>query len=151
MNIDCREKFPLSVVIFGFWLVTSLNGCSVSQQEQAMADAQRKDNAMLIGKSAKIRTSPRQTRLQRLDQLRQQSRSDLATRLHLDEAAITVVEARPVVWPNSSAGCPKPGYMYTQMLTEGVLIRLQARGRIYHYHTGAKGPAVFCKNPAPPR
>ena len=72
--------------------------------------------------------------------------ADLARRRDVDPAAITVLEARAIVWPDGSLGCPKPGMEYTQMLQEGVLIRLQLGGRTYAYHGGGSRLPELCEN-----
>jgi hypothetical protein len=86
---------------------------------------------------------------QRLEALIAQSRNDLASRLQIDPAKITVVEARQVRWPDSSTGCPEPGFEYMQTLVEGALIRLTALDQTYQYHAGPVGDAVLCEHPSP--
>jgi hypothetical protein len=76
--------------------------------------------------------------------------ADLARRRDVDPAAITVLEARAVVWPDGSLGCPTPGMEYTQVLQEGVLIRLQLGGRTYAYHGGGRRLPELCETPATP-
>jgi hypothetical protein len=73
---------------------------------------------------------------------------DLAGRLGLDPAAVTVVEARAVTWGDSSLGCPQPGMQYLQRLVDGTLVILKAGGRSYEYHGG--DPLFLCENPRPP-
>ena len=85
----------------------------------------------------------------RMRELTQQSRRDLAERLKIKEDDINVVEARHVIWPDSSAGCPTPGFNYLQVQTKGVLIRLQVGERTYQFHGGGSGPAFECEKPAP--
>lgn len=75
---------------------------------------------------------------------------DLAKRLGVAAADISVVSAEEVTWSDSSMGCPKPGMMYAQVLTEGSRIVLEANGKRYEYHSGAGKPPVFCENPKPP-
>ncbi len=70
---------------------------------------------------------------------------DLARRLGLGAAEIQVVEARAVVWPDRSFGCPRPGMLYPQVLQDGVLIRLQAQGREFAYHSGGGRPPFLCE------
>ena len=73
--------------------------------------------------------------------------ADLARRRDVDAAAITVLEARAVVWPDGSLGCPRPGVEYTQVVQEGVLIRLQLGGRTYAYHGGGSRMPELCEAP----
>ncbi len=73
----------------------------------------------------------------------EQARADLAGRLGVPEAAITVVSAKPVTWPDSSLGCPQPGMAYLQVLTDGSRILLEHADRQYAYHSGGRSPAPF--------
>jgi len=126
-------------------------GCSAPEGDDLTAVGEYDETAN--GGERQTGPTQRQTAAQRLNELVEQSRADLASRLGVDAAAITVVEARHVLWPDGSAGCPMPEYDYIQMLTEGVLIRLNAEGRTFHYHSGVAGPAVYCAKPssaAPP-
>lgn len=68
---------------------------------------------------------------------------DLARRLDVDPGAVTVVEALAVTWPDSSYGCPEPGMMYTQVLTDGTFVLLESAGRQYQYHGG--DPLFLCE------
>jgi len=61
---------------------------------------------------------------------------DLAARTSVDPAAITVVSAKLVVWPDTSLGCPQPGMRYLQVPQDGALIELAVAGRSYRYHMG---------------
>ena len=77
-----------------------------------------------------------------------QARQDLAKRLNLPEANIEVVEAKTIVWPDSSLGCPQPGMMYAQVLQDGLLIVLRANQKLYEYHSGGNQPPSLCEKPA---
>lgn len=72
-----------------------------------------------------------------LASLVQAAKDDLAQRLSLDAASIQVVKAEAVQWPDGSLGCPKPGMMYTQMVTPGYQIILSVGGTEYDYHGNA--------------
>ena len=74
--------------------------------------------------------------------------NDLARRLAIDPAAITVVEARSVVWPDGSLGCPRPGMVYPQVQQDGALVRLRAEGREFAYHSGGSRPVFLCETPS---
>jgi len=76
-----------------------------------------------------------------------QARQDLATRLNLPETNIEVVEAKAIVWPDSSLGCPQPGMMYAQVLQDGLLIVLRANQKLYEYHSGGNQPPFLCEKP----
>ncbi|WP_051265857.1 hypothetical protein [Nakamurella lactea] len=76
--------------------------------------------------------------------------ADLVGRLNVEAAAITVVSDEAVVWPDGSAGCPQPGMMYPQMLTEGSRIVLEHAGRRYDYHSARNRPPFLCEQPGSP-
>ena len=69
---------------------------------------------------------------------------DAARRTGTARAAIRVVSAAAVTWPDGSIGCPEPGMMYTQALVPGYRIVLQAGSETLNYHARAQGPPVFC-------
>lgn len=73
--------------------------------------------------------------------------ADLAQRLGLDAAAVHVLEARTVVWPDRALGCPRPGMAYPQVPEDGARIVLQARDRTFAYHSGAGRPPFLCETP----
>src|SRR5215207_6325507 len=52
--------------------------------------------------------------------------ADLAQRLAISATQIKLVDATPVVWPDTSLGCPQPGMEYLQVPEDGLLVRLQA-------------------------
>jgi hypothetical protein len=73
--------------------------------------------------------------------------ADLARRRDVGPAEIMVLEARAIVWPDGSLGCPRPGMEYTQVVQEGVLIRLQLGDRTYPYHGGGSRLPELCETP----
>jgi hypothetical protein len=75
------------------------------------------------------------------------ARAHLGERLGLPGSEIALLEARHVTWPDSSLGCPQPGLMYMQVLTPGVLIRLDVEGREYRYHGRTGGRPLLCLYP----
>ncbi len=70
--------------------------------------------------------------------------TDLAGRLAIDELAITVVLVEEVVWSDGSHGCPQPGMSYTQALTDGLRIVLEADGVLYDYRSGGSSDPALC-------
>jgi hypothetical protein len=124
-------------------------GACASPERNEVQPVNRYSDAVAVDGNPAPSASTPQTPGERLRQLVEQSRNDLASKLGVEPSAITVAEARHVIWPDGSAGCAEPGYEYMQMLTEGVLIRLKADGRIFQYHAGAAGPAVHCAKPSP--
>ena len=74
--------------------------------------------------------------------------NDLARRLGVEPSSITVIEARSVVWPDGSLGCPRPGMVYPQVQQDGALVRLRAQGREFAYHSGGSRPVFLCETPS---
>ena len=80
----------------------------------------------------------------------EQAKADLAARLGVDPAQVTVVSSEEVTWRDGSLGCPEPGMLYTQALIPGHRTILEAAGKQYDYHSGANRPPFLCENPQPP-
>jgi hypothetical protein len=85
-----------------------------------------------------------------LQNLVDKAKEDLAQRLSISASQINLVEARDVVWPNSSLGCPEKGMVYAEILTPGYLVVLESDGNTFEYHGGFGGDIIYCKNPTPP-
>ena len=75
---------------------------------------------------------------------------DLSRRLGVDPSEIDVVSADEVTWRDGSIGCPRPGMMYPQVLTNGSRVVLEVDGERYEYHAGGRRSAFLCENPEPP-
>jgi hypothetical protein len=85
-----------------------------------------------------------------LQNLIEKAKEDLTQRLSISVTQISLVEATEVVWPDSSLGCPQEGMAYTQVLTPGYLILVEASGKIYEYHANRATYVNFCENPSSP-
>lgn len=72
--------------------------------------------------------------------------ADLALRLGVDAAEITVAVAEPVVWPDGAIGCPQPGIEYIQVQVEGSRTVLIHGQDSYFYHGGGSRPGPFLCN-----
>jgi hypothetical protein len=72
--------------------------------------------------------------------------ADLAGRLGVDPREITVVSQEEVTWPDASLGCPEPGMLYAQVLTDGIRIVLESDGRRYDYHSGGQLGPFWCES-----
>ncbi len=77
--------------------------------------------------------------------------ADLAQRTGLDPSTFTVVRSEQVQWPDGSLGCPVPGQMYTQMVTPGYWIVVEAGGTAYDYRATGGGDVRRCDQPNPLR
>jgi hypothetical protein len=73
---------------------------------------------------------------------------DLMLKAGVEKDAIEVLQADFVTWGDSSMGCPKPGYQYLQVLTNGSRIVLRTDNKTYHYHSGKNYPPFHCENPS---
>jgi hypothetical protein len=85
-----------------------------------------------------------------LQSLIDKATADLAQRLSIPVDQIRLIEASAVVWPDSSLGCPQEGMAYSQVLTPGYLIRLEAGDQEFEYHASKGTEVVSCENPMPP-
>ncbi len=89
-----------------------------------------------------------------LEGMIEKAKQDLAARLSVPLAQISLVEAAAVVWPDASVGCPQPGMLYIQVPQDGTRIILQVAGSRYAYHVGGSRGLFLCemvyKDPNPP-
>ena len=85
-----------------------------------------------------------------LRNLIEKAREDLAKRLSISVSQINLVDAKAVVWPDSSLGCPQPGMAYADVITPGYLIILNADDKEYEYHASRGSLVIYCENPTPP-
>ncbi|MFC4555148.1 hypothetical protein [Georgenia faecalis] len=75
---------------------------------------------------------------------------DLAGRLGISADDVTVVRSAAVTWRDGALGCPQRGMAYTQALTPGRLVELEAGGRTYRYHSGPRRGPFLCERPQAP-
>ena len=75
--------------------------------------------------------------------------ADAADRSGASLAAIAVVTAEQVTWPDGALGCPEPGQMYTQALVDGYRVVLDAGGEELDYRVGSGGSFHLCENGLP--
>lgn len=57
-----------------------------------------------------------------------------------------VVSAESVTWSDSSLGCPKPGMMYSQVITPGMKVVVEADGKTYDYRFGRGDTPKLCSS-----
>ncbi len=83
------------------------------------------------------------------DQLAAGTRARLAAageRLQVPLAEVALVSVEPRTWPDTSLGCPEPGFQYAQVLTPGyVVVARSARGAELTLHTDEDGRKVVCR------
>jgi len=69
---------------------------------------------------------------------------DLAQKLDIAGSGIETLFIKPVLWPDTSLGCPEEGKQYAQVITPGYQILLQAGEYVYEYHTDEQNQVVLC-------
>ncbi|MBL8095154.1 MAG: hypothetical protein JNL73_13370 [Anaerolineales bacterium] len=73
-----------------------------------------------------------------------------AARTQLDlsaEAAIVVVRAEAVIWPDGALGCAEPGGIYTQAEVPGYWVEVEAAGKRLDYRVPDGGFPILCTRP----
>ena len=89
-----------------------------------------------------------------LENFIEKAKADLAQRLSIPVTQISLVDAKAVVWPDSSMGCPQPDMLYKQVPADGALIVLQVEKKVYEYHVGGSRGLFLCekvyKDPSTP-
>jgi hypothetical protein len=76
--------------------------------------------------------------------------ADAADRAGVDPAAVVVVSTEARDFPDGSLGCPEPGMLYTQAITPGYRVVVEADGTRYDYRASARGGADslrWCERP----
>ncbi len=66
------------------------------------------------------------------------AKKDLAQRLNITAREIKLIKQELVNWRDTSLGYPEKGMMYTQQITPGFRIILEARNKTYEYHSDYK-------------
>ena len=72
------------------------------------------------------------------------AKQDLATRLHVPVEQVSVIFQKERDWPDRSAGCPRKGMLYAQVVTNGSELELAVAGKRYSYHARAGEPYFYC-------
>ena len=73
---------------------------------------------------------------------------DLGQRLGVDATGLQVMSVQPVLWNDSSLGCPQPERAYLPAQVQGMRVVFQYAGKTYQYHGSERGDFVYCENPA---
>ena len=67
------------------------------------------------------------------------ARERLASDLAVPEANLILISLEPIDWADTSLGCPRPGYMYAQVITSGYKVAFEHGGMSYMVHTDKNG------------
>jgi hypothetical protein len=84
-----------------------------------------------------------------LQGLAELAKADLAQRLSISLETITLIEAKGVIWSDSSLGCPQSGSKYAHQTVPGYRLQLGANGVEYNYHTDTTNTVVLCMEDDP--
>lgn len=79
------------------------------------------------------------------------ARNVLANRLSVSPADPEFVNQEAVRWPDTSLGCPQPGFAYAKVIVPGYRFTFSHDGNLYEVHTGSEDgigsnlPPVSCE------
>jgi hypothetical protein len=151
---------------FVFLFMLILTGCGPASVESAAAPAEAQEAASQPVLSVATPASPAQGDTTQmppssstpaasgLENFIEKAKADLAQRLSISATQISLKEAKAVVWPDASMGCPQPGMSYKQVPADGASIVLQVGETVYEYHVGGSRGLFLCekayKDPNPP-
>jgi hypothetical protein len=79
------------------------------------------------------------------EQVVQLATEDLAEQLGVEPEEIRLISVEAMEWSDASLGCPQPDMMYTQVITPGYKVVLEAQGERYEYHTDTATNVVLCQ------
>ncbi len=71
----------------------------------------------------------------------------LQAALDVPAAEIWPIEIVPVLWSDTSLGCPQPDVAYTQVIVPGYRVTLMVGDETYQVHTDLEGNAIVCFAP----
>jgi hypothetical protein len=71
--------------------------------------------------------------------------SDAAAHLGVGRDVLRVTQVEPHQWPDASLGCPRPGILYSQVVTPGYLVIVNGSDKQLEYHTDARARVVLCR------
>ena len=103
--------------------------------------------AVICDPAGKPRQDPHSARLERAAKPLDLARQELAARLNVQAAEITLVAMRRASWPDASLGCPRRGEQYAQVVTSGFVIELAHGDEVHTYHA-SPDRAMLCGKPA---
>lgn len=78
----------------------------------------------------------------------ERARAEVALAVSVPASDLSLASIEKVEWSDASLGCPQPGMMYAQVVTQGYLIKLQdLGGNIYPVHSGnsPESSVILCR------
>ena len=70
-----------------------------------------------------------------------------AAQLNVSPSDVTIEQASAWSWPDTAFGCPEPGKMYSQVLTDGYWVKLSAAGETLDLRLSVDGHIKECRLP----
>jgi hypothetical protein len=70
-----------------------------------------------------------------------------AQQLVIDPGDVRVEQASPWSWPDTAFGCPEPGKTYSQVVTDGYWVILEAHGQTLDLRVALDGAVTECRLP----
>lgn len=70
--------------------------------------------------------------------------SQAAAEAAVPEDEVRVVSYEERAWPSTALGCPRPGFSYAQVVTDGFEVIIEAGGTTYEFHTNLTTSVVLC-------
>lgn len=65
---------------------------------------------------------------------------------HAQDSDVKILKQEYTDWPDTSLGCPTPGFAYAQVIVPGYNIVLQVDGEQFEYHTDLNKDVKLCKS-----
>lgn len=132
----------------GALVLALLTACSISQDCADGADCAPPDGQPVASTASP--NTPETEAAEMNDERVQAAVADLGSRWDVSQEEIQIAYHRSVTWSDGSAGCPKPGEVYTQALMPGELLILSVDGEQANYHSANGGNFAYCDSPTPP-
>lgn len=129
-----RIPNPIGRIVAALLMASALTGCQTPATEA-------EGNFPALGPPP---ITPHEASEMDLDALTEAAFLELAERLNINRADITLESAEQVIWRDGSIGCPQPEGFYTQALVNGYRIMLKAKDRIHAYHGRDGGQPFYC-------
>ncbi len=132
------------------YVLIALSAVSCSMPNGGASDPAESELAERAAAPEEKRTLPQTPKNPDLQSIVELATDDLVARFKQRQAGnvdIKVIEAERVTWRSSALGCPQPDRGYLMVLTPGYLIRLNAEGQTWEYHSTLRGPPFLCEPP----
>lgn len=132
-------------VIFGFLFITGCQSDAISAENVTIPISTSEISPLQTPKSEGTDMSdPTINPDPQAQNMIQLAKESLARKFKISEDQIYVSSCKAIVWPDASLGCPQSGIVYTQVLTPGFQVLLEAIGKSFSYHTDGTERVILC-------